>query len=114
MHESKDTKVINFYDDWGNSYTIAYADQLGHYTWQGRPVFQSRVSPSRAQEVPAATVRPRDMDFNASMPRYREPRYPSVANMHLHPKYAGRDYNVRMGGPMHSHDDAGTTYMDEI
>ena len=78
VYERKDTKVINFYDDWDNSYTVAYTDRLGHYTWQGRPIFPRRLSPSRAYEVLAAIARPGDMDFNASTPRYQEPHYPSV------------------------------------
>lgn len=38
----KGNRKFAFYDDRGNSYSIAYADQLGHYLWQEKLIFQGK------------------------------------------------------------------------
>ena len=57
VYGKKETTRVNFYDDWGNSYIVAAMDQLGHYTWQGRPVFQGRVTSPRTYVALDATTK---------------------------------------------------------
>ena len=113
VYETKGITTINIYDEWDNLYTVAYKDQLGHYTWQGRSVFERRGPPSWTYGEPVAIARPREKDVNAFTPRYMEPIYPSNADKHLHPQYVSRDYSGRIGRPMHSHGDESRIYMDE-
>lgn len=55
-----------------------------------------------------------DTKYNTPISRYMESLYPSLANLHLHPKNVGKDYSSRSGRPiMHSHGDVSRIYMDE-
>ena len=76
VYERKDSNVVNFYDDWMNSYTIAYPHHLGHYTWQGRTIFQEIFPSSRTYVAPMATTRSSEIDSDISTPRYMDSHFP--------------------------------------
>ena len=59
VYETKGITTVNIYDEWDNLYTVAYKDQLGHYTWQGRPIFHMENHTPRAHEGVSSPYIPR-------------------------------------------------------
>lgn len=93
-------------------YSIAYANQLCHDTWQGKPFFLKKELSLVNHVASMAITKPRYTSFNTSTPRYRESLYPSMAGLYFHLENVG-DYSVGLGRVTHSYGVMDRTYMDE-
>ena len=75
-------------------------ENLGKYTWQGQPLFNRGGQQTQGFSTQAQTAnmaRPRDLDFNASTPRYKEPWQEMLDDLNLHPKPMEKECHGGMG-----------------
>ena len=84
VFEKVGTTEINFYDDWGNVYEVAHLDQLGHHTWQGKPVFPRQGPPLHSVNTQVPTAGPKEPEYYVPTPTYMRPLNSAFANLSLH------------------------------